>query len=168
MINSKRIFITRSIFIIIFALGFMGIVWYNEHKDQPAFIEHVEIFYLDHIYSTENGYLTNEALNDSVKSLNRIFNHHIMERNTSLVSVEAGPKHNIVFNYQYALVVDPLQEMQHLDDYRQLQLIKFCNSPVDQRRLKLTSSYDFIYKLDQQTILNFSITAKDCAQSYQN
>ena len=162
MINGKFIFITRAVFIVIIASLFFTFIWYQSAKSDPRFIEARENFYIDHLYSLESGYLDNEALKSTAESLAEIFRLPTVEKDASMVAIEAGNNHNIVFRYQYAVKIVPEDEKKRLNDYIVFQKLRFCNNYLDRKRLKLLTGYDFTYRLGNETVLSFSITDRDC------
>ncbi|MBQ8708077.1 MAG: hypothetical protein IJ523_08320 [Succinivibrionaceae bacterium] len=162
MLNPKRHFIIRSILILLVAALFFSFVWYNENRDRPDFIEKKESFFLEHIYGTEDGFLSEYGLKETADSLNRIFHLPVISQNTALVSITAGDRHNLIFSYQYTVNVDAEGEKAKLEEYRRIQLLRFCNNPLDARRLEVVRSYDFVYTLAAAPVISFSVTGDDC------
>ena len=53
--------------------------------------------------------------------------------------------------------------LEHQQDLRELQKMKFCGSSLDRQRLQHIRSYDFIYLSGNRQVLSFSLISDDCA-----
>ncbi len=163
MINGKRFFITRVVTVLILTLGFFAIVWYNDVKDKPDFIEKLENLRFDYLYSSKDKYLSDEDLKSTTESLVKVFNNQHLEGNAALVSITPGNDHNIVFDYMYVIKVNPETEKNKAENYFQIQKSRFCANPLDLRRLERLKGYDFIYSLEGTSLVSFTLELKDCA-----
>ncbi len=162
MINGKFIFFTRTVFVLIMAGLFIIFIWYQNNKSTPEFIEARENFLIDYVYSAEGGYLDDNALKSTAESLSEIFRLPAIERDATMISIEAGNRHNIVFIYQYAVKIDTASEKKRINEYTQFQKLRFCGNPLDRKRMKLTDGYDFIYYLGREEVIRFTIRDSDC------
>lgn len=163
MINSKKFFITRVIFVLFIALSFMAIIWYNENKDNPRVIEFLEDFSLTYLYDNDGEYLSDKDLKSTAENLARSFSSAPIDGNAAMVSVAAGNDHQIVFTYVYLIKADPDRERENAQKYFQIQKSRFCSNPLDIKRLKRLKGYDFIYSLEGRPLVSFTLKLEDCA-----
>ena len=163
MFNKKFYFISRLIVALIFALGFMGIMYYQQHKEDPKIIEFVEKLKNKYYYSTDNqGVYTPSTIDSIVESFNKIFNPPLMEYDVILVAITSGNEQNIVFNYQFLnqnpFSINPISENELLER----QKIKFCNNDVDLERLQHLKNYQFNYYDRNKKVFTIELTYNSC------
>ena len=164
MIKGSTHFLARAAVILVIAAGLLAIVWYQENRDDPRVIQTVESFWLDHLYATDStGCLDSSALAATADSLTRIFSPPRIEGPAELVSVTPGSSCAIVFTYVFPTPSGAAAALEHQQDLRELQKMKFCGSSLDRQRLQHIRSYDFIYLSGNRQVLSFSLISDDCA-----
>ena len=163
MFNKKFFIASRLIVGLIFISGIFAVMYYQQHKEDPAVIEKIEKIKNRFVYSTdENNLYTDETISDIADSLNRIFNPPRMEQDVVLVGIEPDNDKNIIFTYQSMFNGGFADPELIKKDFLLRQKNRFCSSEADLERLQHLNSYRFDYMVQNRKLFSADLTYNYC------